>query len=184
MSRIPSPEIFITIDLRPLVTLKSEYEKRSAELWNAVGRRHRMMVYRRFIALSAGAGQGAEGGPQWPPLAHETLKSKRYKQKRFGFSGNINWILRLSSKMVHAIDYIVRNDGNGYHVGFVKDKNYPRAYSKYTVLQLADIHHKGIGVPRRPVIVMPGRREFKELMTFITGRFGHMIRSANRNVRR
>lgn len=199
LSRDPASQIFLRINLRALVRLRPEYEKRAPKIWEAVGNKHKNMLFRRFVSLASGSSSG-EGG-QWPRLAASTLATKRYRAKLFGFSeSNVNRILRLSDTLMRSFEVIVKK--NGYYVGIFTDRPYRYVakaagpgmekgiysrkgrgrvvYCKLTVAQLADVHHKGHGVPRRPIVVKPNRRTFREIMAVAIGLFGNLIRSVNR----
>lgn len=185
--KYPSEDIYLTINFHHAFEVKRQYEKEAPQLWNTLGRRHRMMLYKRFIAMSS----RASGDWGWPPLSSETLERKARNKARYPsmFPGNPSWIMRATSIMLRTIDFIPKKDG--YFVGFVRDRAYPKypsesrresrkVYSAYTVLQLAWIHHKGEGrVPRRPLIVRPDRKTYRVLVAMANQQFGKIIRKAN-----
>lgn len=189
--KYPSEKVYLEINFHHAFQVKKQYENSAGEMWTAIAKRHRMMLFRRFVALSARQPLPGEV-PQWPPLSPETLKRKeRLRQQYPGFfpvDAKVSWILRATNRLMRAIDYQTRKDG--YDVGYIKDSTYPRlpsdsdgkrrVYSAKTVLQLAEIHHHGKGrVPKRSLSVRPDRKTYRTLVDMATRYFGKFIERAN-----
>jgi len=167
--------------------VEAAVRKDATAIWEYAAQRHLRYLQKRFVALSHAF--GATDDTTWPRLKQSTLKSKRYKQKLFDFTGNVNWVLRLSHTMMRSFSYIVRKDG--YFIGIIKDRPYPQVskathdrarmvYCKFTVAQLADIHQKGRGVPRRSV--MPSATnsaQLRMLQLHVNDRFRKLIQKLN-----
>lgn len=178
-----SQEIYLVIDFTSLVRIKPEYERQAPNMWKTIANRHRMMLRRRFIALSSRRTTGSERLPTWVGLTDETIKRKAREMPKYGLTGRPSWILRFTNTLLNSVDFVIRKDG--YIVGWIRDRRYRKlggtVYCKYTVLQLADIHHKGIGrVPPRPLTVEPSREQERKLYDMITRYFGHIVERVNR----
>lgn len=168
---------FMVVDFTPLMSLRREYAKDRIAMFRAVGERHAQMLRHRFISNAAG-----KGG--WPELAEETKRTKKWDMIKRGYTGSVNWILRRSSKMANSIDYDIAKTTtyHGYSVGFIRDRRYSRSYSKFTVLQLAQIHHLGLGrVPARPVVARPSPAQHRTLMNIVRKRFNKLVKQSNAN---
>lgn len=105
--------------------------------------------------------ENMQGDGDWPELSPETVKSKKFRARRYNFTGDPNWILYESGTLLRSLG-VKRTQPNqfqGYRyiVGFVNENEpAPETYRGLPVQRIAFFHHRGVGRnPQRELMVNP-----------------------------
>lgn len=109
--------------------------------------RYRGFVRERFVLFS-------RGGGDWPPLKRKRKRGARSRAALLRDTGTLFGALDI--QFTGKPGQLQRIIPDGIQVGFGGPAKHPKA--KISVAQLAAIHHSGVGVPKREIIVDPPKK--------------------------